>query len=144
MPSPFGMVWFYNSISGSVIETTRFGDTIQAHIPGWHGPFGTKQEALDFYARNKARNPGWAQPSGFFGTVGNTVKHGATSAAGAALGSVGIHGDLRQLALRTVEVILGALLIIVALENVMKETGATNIVQGVKRYGKTAGKVAAL
>lgn len=140
MPNPFGMVWFYNSISGSVIEEPRLGDTIQAHLPGWHGPFGTKQEALDFYAANKAKNPGWAQPSGFLGAVGNTVKHGVTSAAGAALGGIGIHGDLRHFTLRAVEVLLGAVLIIVALESVMKETGATNIVQGVKKYGKLVAK----
>lgn len=56
------------------------------------------------------------------------------------LNALGIHGDFRQLALRVVEVILGGLLIIVALENVMKETGANNIVAAAKKYGKVVAK----
>lgn len=50
--------------------------------------------------------------------------------------ALGLHGDFRHLMLRVVEVVLGGILVIVALEEVMKATGSNNIVQGVKKYGK--------
>lgn len=56
------------------------------------------------------------------------------------LNALGIHGDLRHFTLRVVEVLLGAILVIVALEEIMKQTGAPNIVQGVKKYGKMVAK----
>src|SRR5260370_2223365 len=81
--NPLRTVWFYNSVSGSVISEPALGDTIQSHLPGWHGPFGTKQEALDFYAANRAAHPDWKAPTGFLGAVGNTVQKGVQAAAGA-------------------------------------------------------------
>lgn len=128
--SPFRTVWFYNSVSGGVISEPAIGDTIQAHLPGWHGPFGSKQEALDYYNANKAANPGWAAPSGLLGGIGNTVAAGAGAAAKAVVGT-GWNltlGNTSGLLTRILKVGMGLILIIAG---ALKISGA----------GKTLGQV---
>ena len=115
MTAPWTIVWFYNSYSGSVVSEPAFGDTIQAHLPGWHGPFGTKQEALDFYSQNQAANPGWKAPTGLGGAVTNAVKHDAGSVPGltglAAIGDCFTKLGSANLWMRVGEVLAGLILL---------------------------------
>jgi hypothetical protein len=111
MTAPWTTVWFYNSTSGSVISEPAFGDTVQSHLPGWHGPFGTKQEALNFYTQNKAANPGWKAPTGLAGNLENTV--GAANPFSWVAGITGISGT--NLVLRTLKVIIGGTLLLVGI-----------------------------
>jgi len=119
--SPFTTVWFYNSVSGAVISEPAIGDTIQAHLPGWHGPFSSKQAALDYYASNSAANPGWKAPTGFAGNVGNTVGAAASAAGGSVLDVLkGL--TARELWVRIAEGALGIALILVAVAELGKGT----------------------
>lgn len=112
--NPFRTVWFYNSISGGVISEPALGDTIQAHLPGWHGPFASKQAALDYYQANKASHPGWAAPSGLLGGIGNTVTAGAGAAGKAVLGGGWnlVLGNTGGLLVRILKVGVGLVLLI--------------------------------
>lgn len=112
--NPFRTVWFYNSTSGAVIHEPAIGDTIQAHLPGWHGPFDSKQAALDFYAQGKAANPGWRAPSGLLGGVGNTVAAGAGAAAKAVTGAGWnlVLGNTGGLLVRILKVGVGLVLLV--------------------------------
>lgn len=156
--------WIYNSRSGDVaLEQGVFGLLGSAFTHagiGWHGPFNSLQTLVNFYNQNK--QTGWVPPliqrylkdfphltgvtpdmrqdASALQKAKNQTQGSASAAGNASLGGIGIHGDLRHFALRTVEVMLGAILIIVALEEVMKATGTTNIVQGVKKYGKLVAK----
>ena len=156
--------WIYNSRSGDVaLETGVMGLLGSGFVHlgiGWHGPFPSLQALVNFYDQNK--QSGWVPPligrylKDFPSLTGVTpemrqdasatqkIKNQAQGTAGAAAanvgGAIGIHGDLRHFTIRAVEVVLGVVLVIVALEAVMKETGATNIVQGVKKYGKMVAK----
>jgi hypothetical protein len=108
--NPFSTVWFYNSDTGSVISEPALGDTIQSHIPGWHGPFGTKQEALDYYTSNKSANPGWKAPTGLAGNVANEA---STAAGGLLKYSASVTGfSGTNFVLRAVKVIVGGVLLI--------------------------------
>jgi hypothetical protein len=122
------MVWFYNSVSGAVIEETALGDTIQSHLPGWHGPFGTKQEALDYYASNASAHPDWKAPTGFTGNVTNTIKSGIEAATGVG----GWVHNIEQWIVRAFEMALGLGLIILGLAKLASDTPA----------GKAAAKIA--
>lgn len=128
--TPFRMVWFYNSISGGVIEEPAIGDTIQSHLPGWHGPFASKQDALNYYQANKAANPGWAAPSGLLGGIGNTVTAGAGAAGKAVLGA-GWNltlGNTSGLLVRILKVGVGLVLLIAG---ALKISGAGKTLQQV-------------
>jgi hypothetical protein len=121
--NPLNTVWFYSSISGSVISELALGDTIQAHLPGWHGPFPTKQAALNYYQQNKAAHPDWKAPTGLAGAVTNTVTSGVSGTA----------DFLSRLAapntwLRVAEVALGLILIAVG---VARLTGTQNAVSSI-------------
>ncbi len=127
--NPFRTVWFYNSISGSVISEPALGDTIQAHLPGWHGPFGTKQEALDFYAQNRAAHPDWKAPTGFLGAVGNTV----AKAAGA--GWSLLWPGAGHFMLRLAEGVVGIAFLIIGLNALLKQStgvSAGSVVKAVR------------
>jgi hypothetical protein len=136
MAAPWTMVWFYNSITGSVISEPAFGDTIQSHLPGWHGPFGTKQEALNFYQQNAAANPDWKPPSGFPGVIGNAIKSGVQAGAGALtsgwrLAATGLSGWF----MRGLKVLFGGVLMI---------TGVSKLLNVDNRITQLAGKVPVL
>jgi hypothetical protein len=111
MTAPWATVWFYNSTSGAVISEPAFGDTIQSHLPGWHGPFGTKQEALDYYTQNKAANPSWKAPTGLAGNVENTVN--AANPLNWVASITGISGT--NLVIRSLKVIIGGTLLLVGI-----------------------------
>lgn len=154
--------WIYNSRSGDVAQETGIMGLLGSgfvHLGiGWHGPFSTLQGLVNFYDQNQANNPGWVPPqlgtylaknpgltgvspamqgaAGAKAKILNQAGGTAGAVANASLGGIGIHGNLRQFTLRVVEVVVGIALVIAALESVMKQTGAPNIVQGVKKYGK--------
>jgi len=119
--NPFSTVWFYNSISGSVIDEPAFGDTIQSHLPGWHGPFPSKQAALDYYTSNKTANPGWKAPAGLAGNVVNTVGSAVPGATSILSFLTGL--TARQLWVRVAEGVLGLALLLVAVAELGKGTG---------------------
>jgi hypothetical protein len=131
--NPLATVWFYNSDTGSVISEPALGDTIQSHLPGWHGPFGTKQEALDYYTANAAANPGWKAPTGLAGNLGNE----ASAATGLTL--AGLHlawpGADTFLA-RALKIVVGGVLLIAG---ILKMTGTDKAALGVA--GAAAGKL---
>lgn len=158
--------WIYDSRSGDVAQETGIMGLLGSgfvHLGiGWHGPFNSLQALVNFYNQNQSKNPGWVPPqlgtylaknpgltgvtpamqqaAGAKAKILNQAGGTLGAAANTSLGGIGVHGDLRHFTLRAVEVALGAILVIVALEAVMKETGANNIVQGVKKYGKLVAK----
>jgi hypothetical protein len=137
--NPFSTVWFYNSDTGSVISEPALGDTIQAHLPGWHGPFGTKAEALAYYQANAAANPGWKAPTGLAGNVANE----AGDAAGSVLGNGFklVLGNTTGLLSRILKVVFGGILLIAG---VLKLSGADKKLEAVLPVvGGPAGKVLA-
>lgn len=118
MAGPFTTEWFYNDVSGSVISEPAVVGFAQGHFPGWHGPFASKQAALDFYARNKAAHPGWKAPAGLGGAVANTVASGA----GAAVS--GVTDFLTRLTsphtwLRVAEFLIGAAFLVIGLNHLL-------------------------
>lgn len=119
------MSWYYNSNSGAVQE---FPDTLAApglHLGiGYHGPFPTKQAALDYYTANAGANPGWKAPTGLAGNIGNAISSSGAKVnqvLGDPLGKV----NLAAWFLRIGEVLLGLILVGVG---VAKLTGASNVV----------------
>jgi len=132
MVNPLATVWFYNSDSGSVISETALGDTIQSHLPGWHGPFGTKQEALDYYTDNKAANPKWKAPAGLASAVKNTVA--------AAVNSANPLGALFQAAIwiRVAEVAAGLILLGIGLNAMLKGRPLSAVTSAAGAAGKVA------
>lgn len=137
--NPFKTVWFYNSYTGSVISEPAFGDTIQSHLPGWHGPFGTKQEALDYYTANKAANPGWKAPTGLGGNVANEAGSAASAVVGSGFRLV--LGNTAGLLTRILKVTIGGILLIAG---ILKLSGADRkLEQVLPVVGGPAGKVLA-
>ena len=139
--SPLATVWFYNSDSGSVISEPALGDTIQAHLPGWHGPFATKQDALNYYTANKAANPSWKSPAGLGANITNTVKAPVTAAAKAVTSAIPsafnlVFGNTTGLLTRILKVAFGGILII---SGIMKMTNAK---QDLIQIAGTAAKAA--
>lgn len=121
--NPFRLVWFYNSLSGAIIQGPAIGDTIQLALPGWHGPFASKQAALDYYQANKAAHPGWAAPTGLAGNVGNTVGAAAGAVAKGIAGAWKLQlGNTGGLLVRTLKVGVGLVLLVAG---VLKLSGAS-------------------
>ncbi|SRR6266542_1013331 len=118
------LVWLYNSHTGAVQNLPRgYADLLLKAGIGWHGPFKTKEEALKYYEDNKAANPGWAEPTGWRGNLGN-----APSAAGQVIQNVSdpFKGlNLGSWLVRIAEIIIGAILVGVG---VAKLTGASNLI----------------
>lgn len=117
-------LWAYNSNTGAV---THFSDPLSLAASlhtgtGWHGPFATKQNALDYYTHNKANNPGWAAPTdSIAGRLGNAVNPITDP-----LGKLNLGGWF----IRIGEILLGLVLLGVG---VAKITGTTNVIsQAVK------------
>lgn len=140
--SPFRTVWFYNSITGSVIDEPAIGDTIQDHLPGWHGPFASKQDALGYYTANKGANPGWKAPTGLAGNVGNEAGAAASAAAGGTLGAFRLtFGNTTGLLTRILKTGVGLVLLVAG---ILKLSGADRkLEQVIPVVGGPAGKVLA-
>jgi hypothetical protein len=146
--------WYYNSRTGSVVEGGTPGaaldllpEALHAGV-GWHGPFGSKQAALDYYSSNAAANPGWKAPAGIASNVKNdvtTAPGAAASAAGQGLsklggalswtaGISGISGH--NLLVRSLKIIFGGLLLVAG---IMHMTGTDKDAAGL--LTRTAGKL---
>lgn len=133
MPAPTIFEWIYNSRSGAVNQLPWAIAEGQLHSGlGWHGPFNSKQEALDYYKANAPANPGWHAPAGtsqILSEIPGTVGTAAKDATGAVVDTVkkdflgGL--DLNQLFLRIGEALLGIVLIAVG---IAKLTGTANVV----------------
>lgn len=91
---------------------------------GYHGPFPTKQAALDYYNANKAANPGWKAPTGLGGNIVNAVES-AGGKVNQVLGDPLGKFNLAAWFLRVGEILLGLILVGVG---VAKLTGTTNVV----------------
>lgn len=126
------MSWYYNSNSGAVQE---FPDALaepSLHLGiGYHGPFPTKQAALDYYNANKAANPGWRAPTGLGGNIVNALGASGALGVGGAIATNPVVGDklgtanLAAWFLRIGEILLGLILVGVG---VAKLTGTSNVV----------------
>lgn len=85
-----GQKWYYNSNSGAV-EQHYPATFFEVHLGiGWHGPFDTKQQALDFYSQNAATNPGWVAPTGLKQQIDNIPSTLGNEATNATVGSSGV------------------------------------------------------
>jgi hypothetical protein len=114
------IVYIYNSNTGVVAPIESVMATLELHSGlGWHGPFKSKQEAIDFYNRNKAGNPGWKAPIGVT-DIGKAIDNAGDSATGAFKGL-----NLETWILRIGEIVLGVVLIGVGLA---KLTGTSNAI----------------
>lgn len=116
-------VWGYNSDSGVIdsADSSLFWFAFHSGI-GWHGPFNSKQEAIDYYNRNKDKNPGWKAPTDSTVTaIGNTLGVGGLGSTLDKLGNL----DIGNLLLRVGEIVLGIVLIAVG---VAKLTGTTSVI----------------
>jgi hypothetical protein len=117
--------WYYNSNSGAVQEAPDAVAFLSLHAGvGYHGPFPTKQAALDYYTNNKAANPGWKAPTGLAGNIANAVSSSAgkvKDAIGDPLGKFNLAGWF----IRVGEILLGLILVGVG---VAKLTGTSNVV----------------
>ena len=114
------MAWIYNDRTGQInnvpiplaLALTRLNI-------GWHGPFGTKEQALAFYNDGKATHPGWKAPTG--------LSEQLSDAAGNIQDRIEqdvFHGiDLQSAILRIAEIMLGIVLVAVG---IAKLTGASN------------------
>lgn len=132
--------WYYNSSIGAVDQKDDWIGWVDLKSGiGWHGPFDSRQNALDFYAQNKSKNPGWQQPTGFVGTIINGARdtakipdkvgqavEDAKKAVTDPLGKFNLGGWF----LRVGEILIGLVLIGVG---VAKLTGTANIVSQVAR-----------
>lgn len=120
--------WYYNSSSGSVGNWEEFTVWPALHAGiGWHGPFDTKQAALDYYKNNKAKNPGWKAPTdSTLEQFGNAA--GVPDALSGVLGGGLSDASIRSWMIRIGEILLGVVLVGVG---VAKLTGAGNVVSQV-------------
>lgn len=108
--------------------------------PGWHGPFDSKQAALDYYAKQKAGHPNWREPTGIVGNVGNVLSLANPVTAAETVGAdlvqtgAGLLLNIQSLMIRLGEILLGLVLIGVG---VAQLTGADNFLSSnVKAAGK--------
>lgn len=141
MSLPWDIVWFYNSISGAVFSQPALGDTIAAHAPGDHGPFSSKAQALNFYALNKAHQPGWAAPSGLAKNVENTATGAANDAVQGVAGTLINFIKQGSIWERGAEVIVGILILYIGVKAIATPGGASIPGRGVK---DTGGSIAGL
>ena len=95
-------------------------------------PFGTKQEALDYYTDNKAANPKWKAPAGLASAVKNTVA--------AAVNSANPLGALFQAAIwiRVAEVAAGLILLGIGLNAMLKGRPLSAVTSAAGAAGKVA------
>lgn len=119
------VVWLYNSNTGAVAPFPSAVATVQLSSGlGWHGPFNSKQEAEQYYARVTTEQPKltWKPPTTDPGTaIGNAGQSAADKVKKDVLGGL----DLGQLIIQIGEILLGIVLIGVG---IAKLTGTTNVV----------------
>lgn len=129
MSNPFSTVWAYNSDTGAISSASSWSAWLELKAGlGWHGPFATKQDAINYYEQNKANNPGWKAPTGLAGTFKNAVSSTVGNPISDVIGKFNVGGWF----LRIGEILLGLVLIGVG---VAKLTGTSNVIS-------TAAKVA--
>lgn len=122
--------WYYNSNSGVVAQYNEVTEWPALHLgTGWHGPFDTKPDALNYYTTNKPKNPGWKAPTDSLKTgAANAISTGTSDVTGAVKGVFGLSDDdIRSWLIRIGEILLGIVLVGVG---VAKLTGTTNAVAG--------------
>lgn len=118
--------WYYNSDSGALNLQNDVVAWPELHAGlGWHGPFKTRQDAINYYNTNKASNPGWKAPTSVAGALGNEAK-GTVSGITDAIGKFNVGGWF----VRVGEILLGLVLIGVG---VAKLTGTANIISKVAK-----------
>jgi hypothetical protein len=119
------MAWYYNSDSGSINESPESIAWLQLHMGlGWHGPFKSKQDTINYYNTYKSKNPGWKAPTGIGGTIVNTIVEPVTGPISDTIGSF----NLGAWFVRIGEVLLGLILIGVG---VAKLTGTSNAISSI-------------
>ncbi len=139
--------WAYNSNTGAVgpFPTITLEGLLRLGI-GWHGPFDTKQDALNYYERNKAANPGWKAPTTDVGTSisnaqdtakqrGQSLINDATSAWTAAINTI------VKLVPRVLEAAVGIVLLAVAANAILKQTTGVDIAGAAVRGTRRAVRV---
>lgn len=137
-PAIPGFDYIYNSRTGAV---QQYPSPIAAAAVktglGWHGPFQTEQDAIDFYNRNKAANPDWKAPTDFLGNLGNIPNAIQNQTEAATKGIFGLSNeDIQSWLIRIGEIILGIVLVAVGLA---KLTGVDSaIVTAIKTGAKVA------
>lgn len=117
--------WYYNSNSGNLHQDSpsNYYFQIQLHLGiGWHGPFDTQQDAINYYNANKSKNPGWQAPVASVG-VSQGVSNIATATTEDALGIN--QGNIQSWFLRVGEILIGLVLLAVG---VAKITGQSNTI----------------
>lgn len=118
------LVWIYNSNTGVVDEVPTGVADIELPLGlGWHGPFDTHDQAINYYNLNKVKNPGWKQPIGAF-DVGGAIDNAGASA-GQKLTSSWLGSNIETLFIRVGEVLLGLVLIAVGVASL---TGTSNFI----------------
>ena len=118
------MNWYYNSNTGAVVQMPSPIGSVQLSLGiGWHGPFNSKQDALDYYTNNAAKNPGWKQPTGWVGNITNIPSAAGNVASNALDPFKGL--NLGNWFIRIGEVLLGLVLVGVG---VAKLTGTANVI----------------
>jgi hypothetical protein len=148
MPFPLSK-WYYNSHTGAVEELPEAIGFVELHSGlGWHGPFDTKQAALDFYNTNKAANPGWAAPTGIGGNLANAgaaVVAPITDVTGAITGAT---NTIVKLVPRVLEAAAGIVLLAIAANVILKQVTGVDVagsaVRATRRSATTAAKAAAV
>jgi hypothetical protein len=119
--------WYYNSRSGVIGNYDPIQEWPALHAgTGWHGPFNTKQDALNYYEQNKAANPGWKPPT-------DSISQGAsnltsTLASGVTSGLGLNNTEIQSWLIRIGEILLGIVLLGVG---IAKLTGTTNVVSNI-------------
>lgn len=120
----------YNSHTGVITTLPTPIAEVQLRLGiGWHGPFQSVREAVDYFHANKSKNPGWKEPTG---NVGQALENAGSSAVSEVKEAV--TGDIADKFgawfLRIGEVLLGLVLIGVGLA---KLTGIENVVSKVAK-----------
>jgi len=121
------LVWLYNSRTGAVVQNLKpIAEVSLSSGLGWHGPFGSKDDALTYYTANKDKNPGWKPPTGLLGTIGNIPDSIGSAVDDTIQSKLGLTDDnIRSWMIRIGEILLGIVLVGVG---VAKLTGSTNAV----------------
>ena len=100
-------VWLYNHLNGMVQRWPELQSRLLLRLPGWHGPFETKEAALEYYQSRREANPSWVAPTGIIGNITSPV----TGPVKEILGGL----DLQAWLIRIGEIVLGIVLIAVGI-----------------------------
>ena len=114
--------WYYNSINGKIAQDGIVPIPHPAAL-GWHGPFATKQAAIDFYNANKANNQTWQVPTDSNVTALTNTPNAA--AAGITTGLGLSNENITAWMVRIGEILLGIVLVGVG---IAKLSGTTNVI----------------